>query len=191
MKVAYSRCSFSTLFLPGPFWPIPWASSGCFGRASWHPAHTTWPRVGALSTATKRSPQPLWAALVLTTFAWVLMHFINQAGGKLVFSPGVELNWVSQESDDFQSWCKGGGRTPHPGERQEWWDGGQGVSPPTARLAYPSWVDLFCLKKHCFLTVLWEILGVPMLELCFYIGDCKSLTRTLSASCAIWTHTNI
>lgn len=60
------------------------------------------------------------------------------------------------------------------------------VSPhQAARLAYPSCADLFCLKKHCFLTVLWEILGVPVLELLFYIGDCKSPTQTLNTSCAI------
>lgn len=76
------------------------------------------------------SPQP---ALVLATFAWVLMHLINQAEENSVFSPGVELKWVSWESDDFQSWCKGGrgGRAPHPGDRQECRDGGRGVSPPS------------------------------------------------------------
>lgn len=47
---------------------------------------------------------------------------------------------------------------------------------PAAGLAYPFRVDLFCLKKHCFLTVLWEILRVPMLELLFYNGDYKSFT---------------
>lgn len=62
----------SSLALSDPF---PEAAQVVLGE---HPAHTTWPRVGALPTATKRSPCPQ-AALVLATFAWVLMHFINQA----------------------------------------------------------------------------------------------------------------
>lgn len=116
------------------------------------------------------------------------MHFINQAEKILVFSPGVELKWASQESDDFQSWCKGGGE----GGRAHILDRGRSdgiedkVSPPSCWIGLSLLLcDLFCLKKHCFLTVLWEILSVPMLELLFYIGDYKSLTGALSTSCAI------
>ena len=72
----------------------------------------------------------------------------------MVFSAGVELKRVSKESDEFQSWCKGGGGggAPHPRE-EAGATGWRTRDVPTKLLDWlipPVWV-LLSLKKHCLL----------------------------------------
>lgn len=119
---------------------------------------------------------------MLATFAWVLMHFINQTEKKIgVFSwSRVEVSLMifralQEEEREEEVWEEEEPPILERGRSDRMEDK---VSPhQSARLIYPSYVGLFfCLKKHCFLTFLWEILGVPMLELLFNIDDYKSVT---------------
>lgn len=89
------------------------------------------------------------------------------------------LGWVSKESDGFHCWYRegGGGRALHPGEDT----GVKGWRTRGLPAKMLDWlISLVWVLLHIVSsTVVWEILGMPILKLHFYIGDYR------------WTHMDL
>jgi len=91
------------------------------------------------------------------------------------------------ESDEFQSWCKGGGRAWHPGEEAGvlGWRA-QGLhSKLQDQPIHPMWV-LPSLEKRCFPRSSLGNSWYAHFRTSFMYRWCKWFSWTLSVSCCIW-----